>query len=275
MSITASLKPINPKHSIKEAVISIFLAQPVIKPERFLGLLESDFKDKFQKGEILSHAQYKFSTNTKNRIPEFEPSSIDKNAGFRFTSFINGKQAYVLQGLNEVNRQFISFHTFQYERWQGFFEEFQNCIETLSNFQSGIFVAAYSIHYIDEFKWESNNEIPTREIFQVESEILPKAFFDSYDTNFTINRTLNSIVFPMFERLEIKVENNSNSPIVISHNITYTLSDFRELKDIVVSRDLYDKLQIMHEENKNTLSRLLAEDVQRLINLPKHEIQKN
>jgi hypothetical protein len=46
MSLEA-ISPINKDHSIKEAVISLFLANPIIKPERFQKIIENEFKDKF------------------------------------------------------------------------------------------------------------------------------------------------------------------------------------------------------------------------------------
>jgi len=54
---TSVISPISNEHFIKEVVISLFLANPIIKPERFQQLIETDFKDKFQKFEPLSQVE--------------------------------------------------------------------------------------------------------------------------------------------------------------------------------------------------------------------------
>ena len=52
------VRPVREKHSIKEAVITTFLAAPIIKPERFQELISDKFKDVFHQFETLNQVQF-------------------------------------------------------------------------------------------------------------------------------------------------------------------------------------------------------------------------
>lgn len=84
-----------------------------------------------------------------------------------------------LQGMNELIRNFISYHSLSYADWDLFFSDFQEIIMTLSSFSGDLFVNAFSLHYIDEFEWKSESEIKPKQIFNTSSNLLPKDFFTS------------------------------------------------------------------------------------------------
>ena len=68
MSISEKIQPIKKSHSIREAVISVFLQNPIIKPERFQSLIDGEFKDIFQQFDPLSQVKVQI----KSEKGEFE-----------------------------------------------------------------------------------------------------------------------------------------------------------------------------------------------------------
>ena len=268
MSSLSSLKASNGEHSIKEAVISLFLANPIVKPERFGSLIEGSFSNDFQQYEPVHFFKVEFKNF--NGLLETKPASIDNNAGFRFTRFSKGKPATILQSRNEDQRTFISFHTFDYSRWDPFFLDFQDIIKRLSENQSNLFVKAFSLHYIDEFNWiDPVTPVPVSEIFNNESVILPSEFFNSLVNQYQITSQKKVEDYVYIDRLEININKTAQSisNIFISHNITQTINDVQELSDLIQNSLFLDMLQKAHEHNKDVLKSVLKEEVKNNIGL--------
>jgi hypothetical protein len=116
MSLEEKLKPINKEHSIKEAVIGLFLATPIVKPSRFQELIEKEFSSIFQQFEPL--AQFQFQVKPQPGNLNIQPGP-QNDVGFKFTSFKKGTPEKILQGFNDSgnSRNFISYHTLNYTRW--------------------------------------------------------------------------------------------------------------------------------------------------------------
>ncbi len=266
MQINNQIKPYNPNHSIKEAVISVFLSNPIIKPLRFKSLIETDFKDKFQQFEPLKQIKFKFLGEISNsNRPE---QHITEEAGFRFSHFENGIKKTVLQGLNEDHRQFISFHSFEYTSWKDFLNNFKFAITSLSNFQSDLFVTAISLHYIDEFNWiDSSNPIDSRVIFNQTSKIIPLIFYNSINSQFNLITEHIENNKKYFNRIEISTESNFSQIIQISHNISQALDDVITLKDLISLEILEEILSTAHSKNKELLQDILTPEIKELINL--------
>lgn len=266
MSFLANLKKPNNKHSIKEAVISLFLATPIVKPQRFGQLINSSFSQTFHQFEPVNAIKLQFK-NAEGKLTQL--NHINDEVGFKFTKFVNGHVSNILQGINEDQRTFISFHILDYSRWKGFVENFKSVIEGLSEGQSNMFVTAFSLHYIDEFIWDNSNEpVPFQEIFNLNSSFLPREFFESVTNEYQLTSQRKVGEFTYFDRLEIKVNPNpANSIIYISHNITQRIDDSQELKDLIQSKLFFDMLQQAHDHNKDLLKSVLKESIQDYIGL--------
>ena len=266
MSITKEiLRPINDTHSIKEAVITLFLSNPIIKPERFDALIKNEFKEVFQKFEPTSQVEFQFK-GKENGIVEGSAPLVQENVGFIFSKFDQGKTVAALQARNEVSRTFISYHSLDYSDWDIFFDEFIKLASTVANFHSQLFVNAFSLHYIDEFEWLNKGEIDAKQVFNENATLLPKDFFQSKVTNYQLV-TLKSNSYEYYDRIEIKVEQRPKTFLTVSHNVVQNLNDNVLMNDLISSAKFKEMLYLAHEQNKNTLENIFREDVCSLIGL--------
>lgn len=262
------LKPFSQNHSIKEAVITLFLASPIIKPERFQELISKGLSDDFHLYEPVNAVQFQFKATNNGMFPE---QQSQPNVGFKFLAFKQGKIGRTLQGVNEVNRTFISYHNFVYERWGGYLTEYLEILKTLVDFHADIFVKAVSVHYIDEFGWISESQLDLTKVFNQDAVYMSKAFLASSNTsNFIFNTEKAEKESLFFDRLEIKVDNKIKKNISISHNGTMQFDDFKALSSLIDEEKEFfvNSLQSLHEHNKQILRDILNSDIKSLINLP-------
>jgi len=253
------LLPVSGKHSIKEAVITLFLTNPIIKPERFEELIKKDFKERFQKFEKVNQVQFKVKGKEGGAL-ESNPPLIQENVGFKFQRYEEGKIVAALQGVNELLRNFISYHTLNYTDWDLFLPDFKSVLTTVSDFHPNLFVNAFSLHYIDEFMWDDETEIETKMIFNENSTLLPKEFFSCSLNNYQFT-TVKKNEFEYFDRLEIKVDDRPQKYITISHNVISNFNDNIALNELLKSSQLNEMLNHAHLLNKKTLVNILAKDV--------------
>lgn len=266
MNLENKIMAVSGSHSIKEAVISVFLANPIIKPERFQTLIEGDFKGKFQQFEPISTVQFQI----KNEKGGFEnsPPQLLNNVGFKFLNFEKGVPTTVIQGLNESSRSFISYHSLNYLRWDLFYSDCKNCFEILNKLQTDIFVTAFSLHYIDEFLWiDEENNIDTALIFNQSANNIPKEFFNSSNTDFNLTTERTEGKYKYFDRLAIKVEPAIKPLITISHNVTQPLKEVISLSDLIKSNTFNEILTVAHNHNKKLLGDILTPEIKLLIKL--------
>ena len=266
MSLDNKIRAISGSHSIKEAVISVFLANPIIKPERFQALIEKEFKDKFQQFEAISTVQIQIK-NDKGTLENSTPQLLN-NVGFKFSNFKKGVPTTVIQGLNESNRSFISYHSLSYSSWDIFFSDCKNCFEILNQLQTDIFITAFSLHYIDEFLWiDEDNVIDTTVVFNKFANNIPKEFFNSSNTDFNLTTERVEGKYKYFDRLAIKVEPAIKPIISISHNVTQPLKEVISLSDLIKSNTFNEILEVAHNHNKKLLGDILTPEVKQLIKL--------
>lgn len=264
-NLNTVLRPISGDHSIKEAVITLFLANPIIKPERFEVMIKEKFKGRFQKFDRVNQLQFQFKGKDGGTVETSKPQ-ITENIGFKFQRFEEGKIVSALQGMNEPIRNFISYHSFNYTDWDLFFPDFKEVISEVSNFHADLFINAFSLHYIDEFEWNGENEIDTKKIFNENSTLLPQEFFSCQLNNYQFT-TVKRDMFDYFDRLEIKVEERPKKFITISHNVVLNYNDAIDLKNFIQSDDLKERLNQAHLFNKKTLTSILTKEVCELIKL--------
>ena len=265
MASIHSLTPISEAHSIKEAVITFFLASKLFKPERYNSLLNSDFKDDFRQFEIVKRLQIKMQPGS-SEIREVE------DAGFKFVGFdTSGRKSKVIQGINEDNRSFFSFHSLQYSDWKDFSSSVKNHASSLTNIQKGLYVMAYSLHYIDEFNWSDKNDFDAGLIFK-DSEYIPKDIRNASILDYNMNLDKKDNGKNYFDRLGIKFQDQMTQKLItISHNITFiTEQDPILLEDAVKDNNMViSNLEYAHDKNKNLLRDILKDEVLVMIKLQK------
>ncbi len=269
LMVESFLKPFSSNHSIREAVISVFLATPIIKPERFQKLIQEGFVQDFQLYENVNSVEIELKALTEGAYEQ--KSQNLGNVGFKFIGFNEGKVSRIIQGVNEKSRTFISYHSFVYKRWDDFLDEYLRFMKILSSVQNDLFINAVSIHYVDQFKWISNSPINLAVVFNDKAKYMSKAFLESTGpTNFIFTTQKNDDNFVYIDRLEIKIDDKKSRDITISHNITKQLDDFKNLDSLLQGNSEYfmNILAELHKYNKLILSDILNSEVKRLINLP-------
>lgn len=260
-NLLTNLQPISKEHSIKEAVLTVFLASKIMKPKDYGQLINSDLKSEFQQFEALSQTQIKLEQQNVT-IQQQE------DAGFKFVGFNNGKPAKILRGMNEENRYFFSFHCFDYGQWSSFKQKFLEFVRILDKFQPGCFVQAYSLLYIDEFNWIDTKGYSSEFIFNKHSEFLPKDFFNSKNVVYNINMEKEIDGNKCSDRLDVIVTDKLvNKNIIVSHNQTFELSEINKITALIGEQSFAAVLNKAHIRNKDLLKDVLIADVCKLIKI--------
>jgi uncharacterized protein (TIGR04255 family) len=267
MALGELLKPANEHHSIKECVVTLFLAAPILKPASFKKLLETDFlKTSFQQFELLQERMIDIS------LAQDQPTARaagNYDIGFQFKSFKNGDIDFLLRGVNDFHRQYLSFHSLQYTRWMPYCEQLKKTMAALSMSDETLFFNAFSLHYIDEFEWLEETDIDPKLIFRADADALPTSFFST--TKASLSLETETVGVPaFFDRYDIYFNPNTNPNIRIAHNVTCVLDDLYSLKDTFypeASVFFDEKLNEAHIRNKKSLKNLLTQDVCDLIHL--------
>lgn len=257
------LHPSNGKHSVKEAVISLFFDKPIESPEKFESLLRQGLSGFFETFNAENEVQFQF-TNQVNELVQSQPQ-LKKDVGFRFSSFKEGKLATVLQARNEVGRHYMSYHTLIYDDWDVFFPDFLEIVKVISVFQPEVCVQAFSLHYIDEFDWAKDIEIELNRIFREDSDYLPPSFFKARLINYNLTTLNNEPEY--FDRLDITRTDAAQQVLTISHNLTRKLETTTPLPSLLKSDQIEVVLNDAHLKNKNLLIDILTQEVCDLIKL--------
>lgn len=256
MATLESLKPVSGEHSIKEAVITFFLATKIIDPLSYESLIETKFKEKFQSFSPIRQVQVIFANPHK---PEPETRMVEDN-GFKFVSFKDGKVKNVIQGINEANRYFFSFHSLLYSNWEDFKTFVIECARDIEEVQGGQYVVAYSLGYTDEFCW-NDVDYDANLLFTKEKQV-PAEFFTSKQFDYNLNAENNS-KNQCFDRISVRVGNKMDQKFIsINHNITFVIDEKPiRLNDIIINPNFLENLDFAHNSNKERLKGILSKEV--------------
>ncbi len=269
MDLLQYLKPCNENHSIKEAVITVFLENEIAYPKGFQKLIQSHYKDVFQRFELINEVTIDSSNEHKitKKIEEI---------GFEFSSYQEGKLKNILRGFNEKdeNRYRLSYHTLKYNRWTDFNEEFYTYMKFLPEIQQPLRVKSFGVYYIDDFFWENKKmRIPTETIFNVAHNMIPTYFVESNNAMLSLAKEhfTNIATNPYLERFDIQMSSISLSPdnpsIRITHHVTQDLVDLVDLSTFLEQHEYKKMLQDAHNHNKNVMKGILTQEVLSMIQL--------
>lgn len=264
-----NLIPCRGKHAVKEASLTVFVDGQITDYQAYRGELEHSLNGKFQRFEIVNAQDV--TINFKDGAQNVQKTE-SQPVGFKFLAYDQGKLIRVFQGINEKHRNYFTFHELNYVRWKQFSELFESCISAISQL-SKYKVKAYSLHFIDEFDWNSTEQIPYDRVFKIDNPIVPKIFFDSNSVDFLMSRNIREkgVYGENFiERTQINgiyTGKEKGSKIVISHNLTDTIGGDENVYDLITSPNFREKVDNVHKLNKELLSLLLMEAIQKKINL--------
>lgn len=268
MSIASKVRPVKGNHSIKEVVISLFLVDPISKPEKYKTLLQKEYRERFDRCEPVSNFQIQFRREDNHVRTQFD---LQQNAGFKFIREKDETTERILQGVNEPKRSFMSYHSLNYTRWFPFLENFKKDINILASYEENAFIRGFSLHYIDEFYWiHQHAPLDKSLILQENNKKIPADFFTAKNPVYSLisEKKMGDSVY--FDRLEIKVHQTKEITLTISHNVTENLTDPMKFNTLFDS-DFEQKINEMHSYNKELLADILQEEIQLLIGLKKHQ----
>ncbi|CAD5270668.1 MULTISPECIES: TIGR04255 family protein [unclassified Imperialibacter] len=264
MSLKNVIRPISGHHSIREAVISLFLVNPILNVSRFEELIKEAFKDYFQKFDKINTIE--FEVRHEKGVLSQKPALVE-DAGFKFSRFDEGKTTAIFQGQNEMNRTLVSFHNLDYLRWGDFIKDYFFILDNIKTYLNENQVSAIGLHYVDQFLWISKEPIDVSLLFKPNGPYLPKEFFESQNANFilTTEKTIGNDNFT--NRLQVKTESKVSPSITISHNLIRRLNKSSDLNSLTAEEGLKNVINAAHEQNKSLLAQLLKDDVKELISL--------
>lgn len=267
MDISKKVKLVSSDHSIKEANISIFLANRLPDPSSFRNLFDKEFRDFFNDFKLINAS----TITVDEGIPNLESIQKDTNSGFRFIKADGDKVLRVLQGRNERNRAFLSFHTLDYTRWKPFIEEFFSLFSLIAKFKVDIAAKAYSLHYVDQLFWIDKEEpIDSSLIFNSKSKMLPDGFFDSENIVYSWVKRRNANEFTYIDQLGLEFDYFLEAPLItIRHSASRELKNITEISSLIDGEEFRFLLDHAHRHNKQTLKELLTPELQDLIKLHK------
>ena len=158
------LKPCHEENSIKEVVITIFLKESIKNIHLYRSLIESTLKDDFSECQDIFSKYFEIGLDSNPAPSEFD-SNLPILSGLRFIKRKGNNISRLAQIINDQKRTFISYHSLDYHRWNDFLDDALRVLNNFVLFDNLNNANALSLHYIDEFTWDSKDEMPLDDIF--------------------------------------------------------------------------------------------------------------
>jgi uncharacterized protein (TIGR04255 family) len=263
MNLINYLKPCKEKHSVREAVITLFLGNEILNPNDFQKLHQKELN--FDVFEIVKSRKVQLKLEPSSNSGSYQ----DQEIGFQFANFLDNEIKTALKGVNDAEgNNFIAYHTLDYVRWTPFKEDFLEYAKHLTKIQNNFLIKGFGIYYIDDFIWENETEkLPKELIFKKDGNVIPNHFFTTNNASFSLVTEQIANDIPFLESFNIDISNETQPNIRIAHNVLQILPKIIELTAFL-NDDFHLKLiQEAHIYNKNMLKQILSEDVQNLISL--------
>lgn len=269
MNLLQHLKPYNEQHSIKEAVITVFLENEIAYPKGFQKLIQSHYKDKFQQFEVIKEV-------TINSSDEHNITKTIEEVGFEFSSYQEGELKDILRGFNEKEekRYRLAYHTLKYNRWKDFKDDFYTYTKFLPEIQQPLLVKSFGVYYVDDFFWQDEkSRMPTEAIFTTDYNVIPKYFVESDNAVFSLAKEqfVSIEISPYSERFDIRISPKGAYPdkpsIRIVHHVIQDLPTSLELSAFLTQENCKEMLQKAHIHNKEMMKKILTQDALSLIHL--------
>jgi len=267
--IKDKLIPFSKDHSISEVIFTLFLVQPLILPERYGKILETEgntLSNYFQEFKKIVSQEFGFMFNQEN-TPVIDSKNNSKIVGFEFRKFSEGKLKKVFRLNNEPNPMLV-IHDLEYTRWADFYTDIDLIFNGVNDFDQNIFVRGIGISYIDQFTWNDNVYPEIKSIFK-ENKYLPNLVFEARNNlNFSTNhnREVEKCIYA--ENISVNINQVSENSFNISliHNAVENI-ELISLNDLLKGPLFKDLSTKIHNLNKDLLKDILKEDVLDIIHL--------
>ncbi len=259
------------KHSISEAIFSIFLPNKIFEPNRYKVLIleGGELSDTFQNFRILKEIEVALDLN-ENEVKTSKYTAHEE--GFQFEAYRNAKLEWLIryQPTKSPN-QVLSIHCMNYKAWDNFYQMVFKFLSIISKIDKSIYVSGHSLNYIDQFDWLDSSNPPIEKIFNTESKYLAPVICDSKDDwSFISNFDSELASFSIKQHINVgsrKIATNRYNLYLI-HIASMLLPEPKSLESLCIEenqmKDFYNKLHLL---NKVFLKETLKEEVLDLIGI--------
>lgn len=263
MATIGNIQTIKEGHSVKEAVVSFFVQPSIVDPLKYKSLvLEGGrFYDVFQRFEPIKNISVSYNQTTE----ETSIKNVHVN-GFKMVAFSDGEVLSLVQGINQFDKGVFTFHSLKYDSYNSFWKEVKQRASILASFDETTYlVKSFGLSYVDEFRALNPEEFQLSQIFNLESQFVPRmvSSSDLMDYNLSFHKQINDKRFA--ENLVIKIDKAQNT-INIINNISFAILPMPFAK-LLEDTSIDDFMQIAHDENKSLLISLLDHNVSKSIGL--------
>lgn len=261
----ANLRPVSNENSIRQVIGSVFSKSKLIEPKRFEKYL-NELKG-YQKFELIQQNAFNISFNGKNSNDNIISSRED--VGFRLVAFNEGRINKIFsieQKQSEFNDLTLYNHqSLKYPKWEFFKNDLINDLEIISK-EDNPFISAIALNYLNEFAWESDDDIVIDEIFNKDAGYMSTKFFNSQNSSFLISTENYKTNYKSIEQLEIVVS-KQRKIIQINSQLVFELVNPVKLSSSIFDNSLSDYFEEIHIDIKKTLQTLFTKEVKSKINL--------
>lgn len=191
-----------------------------------------------------------------------------ENVGFRIVGFEDGRTNKLLIGnernINNNKASVYNYQSLKYPAWNDFKAGFLNDFEIISK-EDNPFISAVSLVYLNEFHWNSDEDIVIEDIFNKNADFMSAKFFKSQNSSFLINTEDYKEGFKSIERIEIVLSKHSKI-IQINSQLIFELINPVKLNNSITDNSLSGYFEEIHKEIKSTLNDLFTDEVKKKIN---------
>lgn len=256
------LIPVSKNHSINRVIANFFIPQSIIKPDfLFEKIVNSNKLTNYQKRGLAKSKTINLNDKNLN-------ISNDEIRGFIFEEFNKiGKSINVLKVENTSNKAQINFENREYVSWDVFKTRLYSEIKSLSEVYD-VFVEAIALTYVDEFIWNSKENINIKEIFDAQSELLNTKFINSHNGTLVLISQSDKLENIQFEEEKTEVMFNNNiKRVIVNHTFAIKFSDIKAYSADNNSAFIENCFEKAHQSNKDLLKKIFTKEIQDLIKL--------
>lgn len=256
------LVPVSKNHSVNRVIANFIIPQNIIKPDfLFKKLVEANKFQEYQKRGLATSKTINLDNDSLN-------VSNDEVKGFVFEKFNNnGNTTRILRVENVANKAQIVFENRDYVSWNDFKHVLFSEIKVLSGIFE-LFVEAITLTYIDEFIWNSKDNINIKQIFDEKSELLNTKFISSHNGTLVLVSQSDNLDNIQFEEEKIEVMFNNNiKRIIVNHTFAIKFSDIKAYVEEENAKFVENGFEKAHQTNKDLLKKIFTKEVQDLIKL--------
>ena len=262
MAATGNIESIKNGHSVKEAVVFFSVTPCISEPKSYKALIldGGGLFGKFQRYEPIKNISVSFNQKTEETAIE-----QSQDSGFKLLSYANGELSFLAQGINQFDKGVFTFNMLKYESWTLFMNQVVEAAKEIAKFRSNYLVKSFGLLYIDEFRAINPSEFNISQIFNLESDFVPRTLSNSNLLDYNLNFSKEEGDRQWAENLMVNIDNNQKI-ISIYNNVSFAILPVK-FQDMVEHEELEDALNFAHGENKKLLKDLLNQEISKMIGL--------